>query len=95
MKDKIIKLKNGGVLIYSKNKLNNTSAVEVGFSVGAFSDKKPGVAHFLEHTLFKKTKNRTNFEVDRDRNKITFLNASTGLDFLVLKFTRTNKQTIN
>lgn len=91
MKDKIVKLGNGGTLIYSRNKINNCSSVEVGFSVGAECDKKPGTAHFLEHTLFKKTKNRTNTEVERDRNKIASLNASTGMDYLVVKFFRTNK----
>lgn len=91
MKDKIIKLKNGGVLIYSKNKLNNCSAVEVGFRVGAVADKKPGTAHFLEHTLFKKTKNRSNSDVETDRNRIAFLNASTSMDYLMVKFFRTNK----
>ena len=34
MKGKIIKLKNGGVLVYQRSRLNNSSAVEVGFSVG-------------------------------------------------------------
>jgi predicted Zn-dependent peptidase len=81
MKEKIVKLKNGGVFIYSKTKVNNCSAVEVGFRVGAQADKKSGTAHFLEHTLFKKTKNRTNAEVEADRNKITFLNASTSMDY--------------
>lgn len=91
MKEKIVKLKNGGVLIYSKSKLNNCSAVEVGFNVGAVADKKPGTAHFLEHTLFKKTKNRSNSDVENDRNKIAFLNASTSMDYLLIKFVRTNK----
>ena len=91
MKAKIIKLKNGGVLIYEKTNLNNCSAVEVGFSVGAFNEKKPGTAHMLEHTLFKKTKKRSNSDVERDRNKITFLNASTSMDYIILKFFRTNK----
>ena len=91
MKNKVIKLKNGGTLIYSRSKLNNCSAVEVGFTVGAHNDKKLGTAHFLEHTLFKKTTSRSNAEVERDRNKIAFLNASTGMDYLVVKFFRTNK----
>ncbi len=91
MKDKIIKLKNGGVLIYSKTKLNNCSAVEVGFRVGAMADKKPGTAHFLEHTLFKKTKFRTNSDVEADRNRVAFLNASTSMDYLLIKLYRTNK----
>ena len=91
MKDKVLKLKNGGILIYSKTKLNNCSAVEVGFSVGANQDKKMGTAHFLEHTLFKKTKNRSNEEVEADRNRIAFLNASTSMDYLLVKFFRTNK----
>lgn len=91
MKDKIIKLKNGGVLIYSKTKLNNCFALEVGFRVGAIADKKAGTAHFLEHTLFKKTKNRSNAEVEADRNCIAFVNASTSMDYLLLKLYRTNK----
>ena len=91
MKNKIIKLKNGGTLIYSRSRLNKCTAVEVGFRVGANNDKKMGTAHFLEHTLFKKTTTRNNTEVERDRNKIAFLNASTGMDYLVVKFFRTNK----
>ena len=91
MKNKIIKLKNGGTLIYSRSRLNKCSAVEVGFRVGANNDKKMGTAHFLEHTLFKKTASRNNTEVERDRNKIAFLNASTGMDYLIVKFFRTNK----
>lgn len=91
MHEKIIKLKNGGTLIYEHTKQNNCSAVEVGFRVGAFNETKMGTAHFLEHTLFKKTKNRTNAEVERDRNKIAFLNASTSMDYLMVKFFRTNR----
>lgn len=91
MKDKIIKLKNGGVLIYSKTKLNNCFALEIGFRVGAVAEKKAGTAHFLEHTLFKKTKNRSNVDVETDRNRIAFVNASTSMDYLLLKLYRTNK----
>lgn len=91
MKEKIVKLKNGGVLIYEKNKLNDSTAVEVGFKVGSFNESRAGTAHFLEHTLFKKTKNRTNAKVDQDRNEIAFLNASTSMDYIVVKFFRTNK----
>ena len=91
MKEKIVKFKGGGTLIYSRSKLNNCSAVEVGFSVGAFQEKKPGTAHFLEHTLFKKTTNRTNAELENDRTKIVFLNASTSMDYLLIKFFRSNK----
>lgn len=91
MKEKVVKLKNGGIFIYSKTKLNNCSAVEVGFSVGSVADKKPGTAHFLEHTLFKKTLNRTNSQVETDRNRIAYLNASTSMDYLIIKLFRTNK----
>lgn len=91
MKNKIVKLNNGGVLIYSHSELNNCSAVEVGFSVGAYNERKVGTAHFLEHTLFKKTKNRDNATLESDRTNIAFLNASTSMDFLVVKFFRTNK----
>lgn len=91
MKDKIVKLKNGGVLLYGHTNQCKSSAVEVGFKVGAFVEQKPGTAHLLEHTLFKKTKNRSNSQVESDRSKISFLNASTSMDYIVLKFYRTNK----
>lgn len=91
MKDKIVKLNNGGVLIYGHTNLCKSSAVEVGFSVGANNEKKMGTAHLLEHTLFKKTKNRSNAQVESDRSKISFLNASTSMDYIVVKFFRTNK----
>ena len=91
MKEKIVKLKNGGIFIYSKTKLNNCFALEAGFRVGAIADKKPGTAHFLEHTLFKKTKTRSNADVELDRNRIAYINASTSMDYLILKLYRTNK----
>ena len=91
MREKIVKLKNGGIFIYSKTKLNNCFALEVGFRVGAAQDKKPGTAHFLEHTLFKKTKTRSNADVELDRNRIAYVNASTSMDYLILKLYRTNK----
>ena len=91
MKEKIVKLKNGGTFIYSKTKLNNCFALEAGFRVGAIADKKPGTAHFLEHTLFKKTKTRSNADVELDRNRIAYVNASTSMDYLILKLYRTNK----
>ena len=91
MKEKIVKLKNGGIFIYSKTKLNNCFALEVGFRVGAAQDKKSGTAHFLEHTLFKKTKTRSNADVELDRNRIAYVNASTSMDYLILKLYRTNK----
>lgn len=91
MKGKIIKLKNGGVLIYERSKLNNATAMEIGFSVGAYNEKIKGTAHLLEHTLFKKTKNRTNQQVETDRNRVAFLNASTSMDYILIKLYRTNK----
>lgn len=91
MKTKITHLANGGILIYQKSKLNNSSAVEVGFLSGSYNEEKKGTAHFLEHTLFKKTKNRSNATIESDRNKIAFLNAMTSLDYLVISFFRSNK----
>ena len=91
MKEKIIKLKNGGILVYSKSKLNNCSAVEAGFFAGAYNENKIGTAHLCEHTLFKKTKNRDNLQIENDRNEIVFINASTSLDYLTVNFFRSNK----
>jgi len=91
MKEKIIKLKNGGILIYSHSNLNNCSAVEAGFLVGAYNESKPGVAHLCEHTLFKKTNNRDNLKIENDRNEVAFINASTSMDYLTVNFFRSNK----
>lgn len=91
MKAKIIKLKNNGTLIYEKNNLNNSSAVEVGFFAGSYTENKRGTAHFLEHTLFKKTRNRDNLTIENDRNTIVFINAMTSMDYLMLRFYRSNK----
>lgn len=91
MKEKIYKLSNGGVLIYCKSQINNSSAVEVGFKVGAFNEKLKGSTHFLEHMLFKKTKNRSNSKIENDRSEIVFLNATTSSDYIILTFFRSNK----
>lgn len=91
MREKIIKLKNNGTLIYSKSNLNNSTAVEVGFFCGAYNDTKLGTAHFLEHTLFKKTQNRDNSTIENDRNTIAFLNAMTSPDYVLVNFFRSNK----
>ena len=91
MKRKIVKLNNGGNLIYEKSKQTNATAVEVGFKIGAFNEKKPGTAHFLEHTLFKKTKNRDNVKLENDRSEIVFLNATTSAEYIILTFYRSNK----
>lgn len=63
MKPKIIKLKNGAHLIYIHDARNNYSAVEAGFIAGHASNPANGVAHFMEHMLFKgtKTKNAEQF----------------------------------
>lgn len=90
-KDRIVKLSSGATLIYGKTRLCDATAVEVGFCAGAYYEKVKGTAHLLEHTLFKKTKNRSNAEVEKDRGKIAKLNASTGMDFLSVNFYRTNK----
>lgn len=91
MKQKIIKLKNGGILIYEKSSLNNATAVEVGFKIGSFNEKVKGSAHFLEHMLFKKTKNRDNEKLENDRSEIAFLNATTGADYVLITFYRSNR----
>lgn len=88
---KLYKFPNGATLIYRKDKRMNYSAVEVGFICGSIKNEKNGVAHMLEHMLFKKTKNMTLEDLDRERSIITTINASTGRNSIFVHFYKTNR----
>jgi len=78
-KPKIYKLKNGLRFLYIPNKSNITS---IGFAVkvGSRDEDKTlnGISHFLEHMLFKKTKNRTTNKLLKELDTYgAYYNAST------------------
>ncbi len=92
-KKKIIKFKNGGELIYNHVKGKKYTAMCVGFKVGHYHNgKKHGLAHFLEHMLFKQTKNRDMETLEKERNEYApNMNALTNHLYTCYVFSRTNK----
>ena len=91
MKPKIIKLKNGAHLIYIHDARNNYSAVEAGFIAGHASNPANGVAHFMEHMLFKGTKTKNAEQFNEAKEAIVpSLNAYTSKNLMMVTFTRTN-----
>ncbi len=92
MKRKIIyKYSNGATLIYQKDKRLNYSAVIAGFLCGSIKNEQNGVAHFVEHTMFTKTKNLTLDEINKERSIITSLNAYTSTNLIAIDFSQSNR----
>lgn len=57
-----------GLKIITIKKDTELSSIHVGVNVGAVyeDENEKGVCHFIEHMLFKGTKNRTNVDIDQD-----------------------------
>ena len=92
-KPKLIKLKNGATIIYKRRKMCNASAVNVGFFVGHkdCQDFMPGLSHFMEHSLFLGTINRTKQQIKNEQCK-HYINASTNHLKLDVKFFVSNRE---
>ena len=75
----------GVCVLYDKNTLNKGTYCLFGIQTGAFSEKIWGTAHFLEHMLFYKTKNRTKDEIYNETNKLD-VNAFTSYDSMMISF---------
>ena len=91
MKDyKIHKFDNGATIILKTIKGQKFTTIHMGFKAGAAQDEVAGTAHFLEHTLFLGTKNRTREQIDKDSSRITFINAQTGVFSTLVTFKRAN-----
>ena len=89
---KIFKFKNGATIIYQKDKRADYSSVHAGFICGTSKNKMNGLAHFCEHMMFNGTKNRTKDQITEDNSKICYMNASTGLNTMYVKFSRCNRK---
>jgi len=79
---KIITLKNG-LKVYLQKTNSTTVTVQANVMVGsAFENsKEAGYSHFVEHMLFEGTKNRNNFDIANDVEKIGGeLNGATSSD---------------
>ncbi len=89
---KVIKLKNGAIMLYQKKKTGCTS-VAAGFLFGKNRDKyNEPTAHFCEHMLFNETEKHNKEELSEMQAKIfSNQNAYTSLTSLFFTFTRANK----
>ena len=80
-----IKLINGIKLLYKRAE-NNLTSFTIGFDAGANREKKEnlGVAHVLEHMLFKGTKTRSEYEINKLCDEtFGFCNAMTNYPYAV------------
>ncbi|MBU3157007.1 M16 family metallopeptidase [Clostridium estertheticum] len=80
-----IKLINGIKLLYKKAE-NNLTSFTIGFDAGANREEKEhlGVAHVVEHMLFKGTKTRSEYEINKLCDEtFGFCNAMTNYPYVV------------
>lgn len=90
---KVIKLKNGAVLLYSHNNQSKATAFRVGIFRGGYLDKNTGISHLLEHMLFKGTKNCSNDQLSAlIRDNTRTINASTSGDYMLIRAYESNKK---
>ncbi len=82
--EKII-LKNGIKLLYKKAE-NNLTSFTIGFNAGANAEDKDslGIAHVVEHMLFKGTNSRSEYEINKlCDDTFGFCNAMTNYPYVV------------
>ena len=88
---RVYKYDNGATIIYQRDKRLNYSAVFAGFISGSCKNEHNGVAHFVEHMMFKNTENLTNEQIDNENRIITSFNASTSMSRIIVEFSQTNR----
>ena len=81
--EQIYKFNSGLTLVFAKAPNYYTSKIKVIFSVGAEDEKKPqGLAHLVEHCVFKGTSSRTQEEISSTFDKLAAdASASTSSEF--------------
>lgn len=90
---KIIKLKDGAILLYHKNTQSKATAFRVGMLRGGYLDKNTGLSHLFEHMLFKGTTNWSNEELTAlIRDNFSNLNASTSGDYMIIRSYESKKK---
>lgn len=83
MKRKVL---NNGIRVLYKKTLGNLTSFSVGFEAGANreGEEEIGVAHALEHILYKKTKHRNEYEINIELdNLFGFNNAMTNYPYVI------------
>lgn len=94
---KIFKLNNGVSLVTIK-KDTQLASLHVGVKIGAIYEKKEekGIAHFVEHMMFKGTNNRTNEELNGElEERAGEYNAYTDYNCTVYSITALNEELEN
>lgn len=81
--EQIYKFDSGLTLVFAKAPNYYTSKIKVIFTAGAEDEKEPrGLAHLVEHCVFKGTKNRTQEEISQTFDKLAAdTSASTSSEF--------------
>lgn len=90
---KIIKLRDGAVLLYHHNTQSKATAFRVGILRGGYLDKNTGMSHLVEHMLFKGTSKHDNQQLTTlIRDNFSNLNASTSGDYMAIRSYESNKK---
>ena len=82
MKFKQTNLPNGGKLYYVKNRINESTAVDINFDCGSRFDTIPGLAHFTEHMFFTGTKDLTKEDIAKKYFDFIDVNAGTSVRYI-------------
>ena len=82
---KLVKLKNGAVLLYQHNNQSKATAYRIGIFRGGSLDNNTGISHLFEHMLFKGTKKYNNQELtDVINNNFVNINAGTSSECMYI-----------
>ena len=82
MKFKQTTLPHGGKLYYVKNRINESTAVDINFDCGSRFDTIPGLAHFTEHMFFTGTEKYTKEDIAKKYFNFIDVNAGTSTRYI-------------
>ena len=82
MKYKQTNLPNGAKLYYVKNRINESTAVDINFDCGSRCDWIPGLAHFTEHMFFTGTKELSKEDIAKKYFDFIEVNAGTSTRYI-------------
>lgn len=82
MKYKQIELPHGGKLYYVKNRINESTVLDISFDCGSRCNTISGLAHFTEHMFFTGTKDKTKEEIAKKYFDFIDVNAGTSIRYI-------------
>ena len=74
---KQVKLPNGGIIYYAKNRITDVTYININFPCGARVEPIPGLAHLVEHMMFTGTESHTKQELNDIASRFGSENAAT------------------